>query len=167
MIHEDCDHGDTIFKIMKTLHNSPSTKMTSWSMMMMRMTMIMDTMFMMIKSLHNRCVLLHRGDIMIHYEYADDFSDMVFMMFMMMITLHNLVYASFTSNVTPCWWWGWSISKPDFSSSSFEVDAILICDWMNQAIEWPIPFDYQRRRKRTISSHHRKSSLFKIITELT
>ena len=73
-------------------------------MMMMRMTMIMDThtMFMMIKSLHNQCVLLHQGDIMIHDEYADDFDDMVFMMFMVMITLHNLVYASFSSNVTPC-----------------------------------------------------------------
>ena len=64
-------------------------------MMMMRMTMIMDTMFMMIKSLPNQFVLLHRGDVMIHDEYADDFDDMVFMMFMMMITLHNLVYASF------------------------------------------------------------------------
>ena len=49
-------------------------------MMMMRMTMIMDTM---IKSLHNQCVLLHRDDIMIHDEYAYDFVDMVFMMFIL------------------------------------------------------------------------------------
>ena len=52
-------------------------------------------MFMMIKSLHNQCVLPHRGDIMIHDEYADDFDDMVSMMFMMMISLHNLVHAPF------------------------------------------------------------------------
>ena len=40
-------------------------------MMMIMMTMIMDTMFMMIKSLPNQFVL--RGDVMIHDEYADDF----------------------------------------------------------------------------------------------
>ena len=49
-------------------------------MMMMRMTLIMDTM---IKSLHNQCILLHRDDIMIRDEYADDFDDMVFMMFIL------------------------------------------------------------------------------------
>ena len=74
------DHDGTIFKIMKTLHNSSSTKVTSLSMMMMRMTMIMDTM---IKSLHNQCVLIHWDDIMIRDEYADDFDDMVFMMFIL------------------------------------------------------------------------------------
>ena len=49
-------------------------------MMMMRMTMIMDTM---IKSLHNQCVLIHWDDTMIRDEYADDFDDMVFMMFIL------------------------------------------------------------------------------------